>query len=319
MKIIRGLHHFKKDHQGCVATIGNFDGVHLGHQTVIHRLEDRAMEHQLPSILMIFEPQPEEFFARDNQVPARLTRLREKIELLRTYKIDQLMIVPFHANIAALTADQFIQYILSEKLNVKHLVVGDDFHFGKNRVGNFDYLKKATGQFHFTTEHIPTCFFDRDKPFLKPKRISSSWIRNLLQAGNLTKAKQLLGHDYSMCGRITLGDRRGRTLGIPTINMHLHRKRSPLLGVYAVTVSGLDENIYQGVANIGIRPTIQSSGNQLVLESHLFDFNQDVYNRYVKITFLHKIRDERKFKSLDLLKAQIEKDVKNAKKYFEKT
>jgi riboflavin kinase/FMN adenylyltransferase len=320
MQIIRGLHNFKPNDQGSVVTVGNFDGVHLGHQAIIKQLKQQSKTMKLKNVMMIFEPQPEEVFAKDENIPARLTRLREKIEILQTHEIDQLLIVPFNKKLADLTAGQFVQHILFERLNTQHLVIGDDFHFGQNRLGDFNYLKEVAEQFQFTVESISTVVIDpvqylvKNIPRIK-QRISSTWVRKTLQEGNLAAAKQLLGRHYAMCGRIVHGNQIGQTLDIPTINLHLHRKKSPLFGVYVVEVEGLSDHPIKGVANIGIRPTIQNPTHQVTLETYLFDFHQNIYDHYAKIVFLHKLRDEKKFESLDALKNQIMQDIEAAKKF----
>ena len=308
MKLIRGLHNFRPEHCGCVATIGNFDGVHLGHQAVIGQLAEKAAELCLPSVVMTFEPQPLEYFA-PHKAPSRLTRFREKLQALRRYAIDRVVCLPFNKKLASLTYQEFIQRILVDGLGIKYLVVGDDFRFGKNREGHFEHLVEA-GKLHgFHVVNMHTFAIDDE-------RVSSTRIRYALEQGDMAKAEQLLGRDYRMSGRVAHGEKLGRELGYPTANIHIHRKVSPLQGIFVVEVYGLDEEPLPGVASIGTRPTVD--GTKVILEVFLFDFDQDIYGRHLQVSFLHKIRDEERFESLQVLKDKIEEDVEKAKAYFKK-
>jgi len=307
MELIRGLHNLRPEHRGCVATIGNFDGVHLGHQAVISQLAEKAAEHCLPSVVMVFEPQPLEYFA-PHKAPSRLTRFREKLQALRRYAIDRVISLPFNKKLASLSYQEFIQQILIDGLDVKYLVVGDDFRFGKDRQGRFEDLVAAGQQHGFYVVNMHTFAVDDE-------RVSSTRIRHALELGDMTKAKQLLGRDYRMSGRVAHGEKLGRELGYPTANIHIHRKVSPLQGIFVVEVYGLDEEPLAGVASIGTRPTVDKS-SKVVLEVFLFDFNQDIYGRHLQVSFLHKIRDEERFASLDILKEKIADDVEKAKAYF---
>ncbi len=292
---------------GCVLTIGNFDGLHLGHRAVIDNLATRGRALGLPVIVMIFEPQPLEYFLGKN-APSRLMRLREKVIQFLKLPVDDLLILRFNQQIANCDAEQFISDILIKKLNIKHLVVGDDFHFGKDRRGNFAMLKKEGQAFGFEVEDTGSYYVDG-------QRVSSTLIRDALGAGDLVKAERLLGRCYSVCGRVAHGDKRGRTIGYPTANIRMFRKNTPVVGVYAVTMTGIDGQEFEGVANVGTRPTVDG-GSKVILETHLFDFNKEIYGRYVEVHFKRKIRDEMRFRSLDELKAQIVKDVANTKKIF---
>lgn len=307
MELIRGLHNLRPAHRGCVATIGNFDGVHLGHQAVIGQLAERADEMCLPAVVITFEPQPLEYFAPD-KVPSRLTRFREKIQALRRYAIDRVVCLPFNQKLASLTYQEFIQRILVDGLDVKYLVVGDDFRFGKGREGHFEHLLEAGKQYGFQVVNMHTFSINEE-------RVSSTRIRHALEQGDMTQAEQLLGRDYRMSGRVAHGEKLGRELGYPTANIHIHRKVSPLQGIFVVEVYGLDIEPLAGVASIGTRPTVD--GTKVILEVFLFDFNQDIYGKHLQVSFLHKIRDEERFASLEVLKDKIAEDVEKAKTFFE--
>ena len=288
-------------------TIGNFDGVHLGHQAVIKKLADKGKALGLPVVVMLFEPQPLEYFMADN-VPSRLTRLREKAIQLSKLPIDNVLVLKFNQYFANLEAEAFIKDILQTLLNVKYLVVGDDFHFGKARRGNFAMLKDYGQRFGFAVENT-------DSFQVSGHRVSSTLIRDALGDGDLDLAALLLGRPYSVCGRVAHGDKRGRTIGFPTANIQMFRKNTPIEGVYAVEMSGIDSQVFSGVANVGTRPTVDG-GAKVILETHLFDFSQEIYGHYVEVHFRKKIRNEVRFKSLDELKAQIAKDVALVKHYF---
>lgn len=310
MELIRGQHNLKPRHRGCVATIGNFDGLHRGHQAVIAQVKEKADEMQLPAVLITFEPQPQEYF-RPHEIPARLTRLREKLAVIETLAIDRVLCLRFNAKLAELTAEQFVQQILVDGLGIKYLVVGDDFKFGKGRSGDFQFLNAVAGQHGFEVSDTRTLDF-------QGRRVSSTRVRNALGEGDLALAHQLLGRNYAMSGRVAHGDKRGRTIGFPTANIYLHRKSSPVYGVYAVQLHSNDPRIgdrpVNGVANVGQRPTV--GGTRTLLEVHLFDFDADIYGAYVQVSFLHKIRDEQRFESFEALKAQIQRDAGEARAFF---
>ena len=308
MRLIRGLNHLEPFPRGCVLTIGNFDGLHLGHRQVLERLAEHGRRLGLPAVAMIFEPQPLEYFLADH-APSRLTRLREKAIQFAKAPVDELLVLPFNRRMSDVDAEAFIQEILVDKLNIKHLVIGDDFHFGKARRGNFTLLQQRGERHGFTVEATPS--FE-----VQGLRVSSTLIRDALGEGDLMQAKSLLGRDYSVCGRVAQGDRLGRELGFPTANIQMFRKNTPLAGVFAVTMTGLDRAPIAGIANLGTRPTIEG-GAKAVLETHLFDFSEDIYGRYVEVHFHAKLRDERRFESLDALKVQIAADVDQARRYFE--
>ncbi len=307
MRLIRGLNHLEPFPDGCVLTIGNFDGLHLGHQQVIDKLADKGRQLNLPTVAMVFEPQPLEYFLADH-APSRLTRLREKAIQFAKSPIDALLVLPFNRKLADYDAEQFISEILVKHLKVKHLVIGDDFHFGKARRGNFAMLQSKGLEFGFSVENSVS--FE-----LSGLRISSTLIRDALGEGQLAEAKRMLGRDYSVCGRVAHGDKRGRQLGFPTANIEMLRRNTPMVGVFAVTMSGLDDKTYQGVANLGNRPTFDG-GAKAVLETHLFNFSGDIYGRYVEVHFKAKIRDEIRFANFEALQAQIKLDVQAAQQLF---
>jgi len=306
MELIRGLHNLRPQHRGCVATIGNFDGVHLGHQAVLGQLAEQSEAINLPIVVITFEPQPHEFFV-PKQAKPRLTRLREKYQALKRYSVDRILCLRFDEHFASMSAETFIDQVLVQGLDVKYLVVGDDFQFGKGRKGNFELLQVAGERSGFPVVNMHT--FN-----IGGKRVSSTRIRNALEQGDLKLAEQLLGRPYRMCGRVAHGDKRGRTIGFPTANIHLHRKASPVQGVYAVEMFGVSGEPVAGVANVGNRPTVD--GTRSLLEVHLFDFKEEIYGRYVHVNFMHKIRNEMKFDSFDVLKEQIKKDEKQAREWF---
>ncbi len=307
MRIIRGLHNLKPGSPGCVATIGTFDGVHLGHRAVFQRLADLGRGLGLATTVITFEPQPMEFFAPE-RAPARLTRLGEKLHALCHCGIDQVVLLEFGPRMAAMGACAFVRELLVDGLRVRHLLVGDDFRFGHGREGDFALLE-AMGQEHgFVVDDFDTVFHGGE-------RVSSTRIRDALARGDLGLARHLLGRPYRICGRIGHGDKRGRTIGYPTANINLHRRVSPLRGVYAVMVDGVADRLWPGVANIGTRPTVAGDLRHL-LEVHLFDFVGDLYGRHAQVEFRLKLRDERRFDSFPDLKAQIDLDAAAARAYL---
>lgn len=305
MELIRGIHNLAPQHRGCVLTIGNFDGVHQGHQVVLDQLKEKAKQLALPSCVMIFEPQPLEYFA-GARAPARLSLFRDKYEQLRLLGIDRLLCVRFSGELAALPAEQFIEQLLVAKLAVQHLVVGDDFRFGQARQGDFALLQAAGLTHGFSVASTMSVQ-------LAQQRVSSTLVREALRDGRLADAAFMLGRPYQIRGRVAHGDKLGRTIGFPTANVALKRQVSPVGGVFAVEVicSG---NTYQGVANVGARPTI--NGHEARLEVHLFDFSGDIYGQHVSVQLHHKIREEQKFASFDALKEQIQQDVLAARAWF---
>lgn len=289
-------------------TIGNFDGLHLGHQAMLTRLLDVARARDLPSCVLSFEPHPREFFA-PAQAPARLSSLREKAEMLRGRGIDRLHVFRFNRAFSSLSADQFIEQVLVRTLQARYVLVGDDFRFGAKRAGDFALLERAGRQFGFDAEFLPTVE-------VAGERSSSTAVRAALAAGELEHAARLLGRPYSISGRVVHGDKLGRDIGFPTANIQLKHNRPPLLGIFAVELYGLNGQPLPGVASLGVRPTVKGADAAPVLEVHLFDFNADIYNRRVRVDFLHKLRDEEKYPDLPSLVAQIGRDVDNAKRFL---
>ena len=306
MQLVRGLHNLQPLTRGCVATIGNFDGVHRGHQAILARLRERAIELGVPSCVVIFEPQPREFFAPQT-APARLTRLREKLELLAGQGVDFVLCLAFNRRLRELSADEFVRQVLVEGLRVKHLEIGDDFRFGAGRGGDFDFLVRAGEQYAFTVEAALTVELDGE-------RVSSTRVRQALQAGELELAGRLLGRPYALGGCVLHGQKLARQLGTPTANVQLKRRKPPLCGVFLVSVLHQGRR-YQGVANIGQRPTVAGDGSPH-LEVHLLDFAGDLYGQRLTVEFHHKLRDEQRFASLEALKTAIDADVAAARAYW---
>lgn len=306
MKLIRGIHNLRDNPQGCVLTIGNFDGVHRGHQALLKHLCAEGRARNLPVMVMLFEPQPLELFSADS-APARLTRLREKLRYLSEFGVDAVLCVRFDRRFAALTAQRFISELLVERLGIKYLAVGDDFRFGAGRLGDFALLEKASKEFGFALVSTDT-FCDNGV------RISSTAVRQALANDDFAQAENLLGHPFMISGRVVHGDKLGRTLGFPTANVLLRRQVSPVKGVFAVDIIGLGDKPLAGVANIGTRPTV--AGVRQQLEVHLLDVVMDLYGRHIDVVLRKKIRHEQRFASLEELKAQIARDVATAREFF---
>lgn len=317
MELIRGLHQLRERHKGCVLTIGNFDGVHLGHREVLKRLQRHAHAMQLPMVVMVFEPQPAEYFL-GKSAPARLTRLRDKYIQMSRLGVDRLLVVKFNEIFANKSATQFIEELLVEKLAIKQLVVGDDFRFGAKRKGDFHRLQKAGQKYGFNV-------LDTQSLCIDTHRVSSTRIRESLENNELDTAQQMLGRAYSISGRVAHGRKLGRTIGFPTANVLLKRLVSPITGVYAVEVYAehinMDAKSAQiqakpllGVANIGHRPTV--SGIRQQLEVHIFDFDKNLYGEHIEVVLRHKLREEKKFASFERLKVQIQQDALAAKEWL---
>ena len=302
MQLIRGFQNIQPLPQGCVATIGNFDGVHLGHQDILAQVREKAAALNLPACVVLFEPQPREFFTGE-KAPARVYTLRDKLEVLAAEGVDTVLCLPFNEAFRSLTADEFIQKVLVDILAVRHLVVGDDFRFGCDRAGNFARLETAGQQYGFIVDHTRTVMLDND-------RVSSTRIRKALATSDFAGVNALLGRTYLISGKVSHGQRLGRSMGVPTANIVLKRKSLPVRGVFAVKVHGLDQ-VYNGVANVGTRPTVAGQGARL--EVHLLDYQGDLYGRRIQVEFLHKIRDEQSFPSIADLKAAIANDIVQAR------
>lgn len=304
---IRGMHNLRPMHHGSVVTIGSFDGVHLGHQAIIRQVIAKSEELNLPSVAVVFEPQPHEFFSGE-QAPARLMRLREKALALYAAGIQRVCCLQFNQAMRSLSAQEFVQRVLVDGLGVKYLIVGDDFRFGMDRSGGYGFLKKAGEENGFEV-----C--DTDTLEIDGERVSSTRIRKELEQANFDKAAQLLGKPYTISGYVGYGQQLGRTLGVPTANVHLHRYRSPLQGVFAVCVTLPDGSIGSGVANVGVRPTIGDSIKP-ILEVHLLDYSGSLYGKMITVEFKNKLREEQKFESIEALKTQIYSDIDAAKAFF---
>ena len=294
-------------HSATVLTIGNFDGVHLGHRALLARLTATAAQVGLPAAVLTFEPHPREFFAPES-APPRLSTLREKLELIADDGVAIAYVCHFNARFAALSAGEFIERVLVGALRVRHLIVGDDFRFGARRTGDFALLRDAGADLGFCVEAM-------DSVTLEGERASSSAVRDALQDGRLEHAARLLGRPYSIDGRVVRGEQIGRQLGFATANIRIKHERPPLQGVFAVEVKGLPGGPHRGAANLGYRPTAHQASRPL-LEVHLFDFSADIYGAHLNVRFLHKLRDEMKFPDFDALKAQIARDVEAAQSYF---
>jgi riboflavin kinase/FMN adenylyltransferase len=305
MRITHGFRSLGTPH---AVTIGNFDGLHLGHQAMLTRLQDVARARGLPSCVLSFEPHPREFFTPE-QAPARLSSLREKAECLRQRGIDRLHVFRFDRAFSALSAESFIQQVLGYTLQARYVLVGDDFRYGARRAGDFALLQHSGQSLGFDAEFLPTVE-------VAGERASSTAVRSALAAGELAHAARLLGRPYSISGHVVHGDKLGRDIGFPTANIQLKHNRPPLMGIFAVEVIGLNGSPLPGVASLGKRPTVKNPDAAPVLEVHLFDFNADIYGRRVHVDFLHKLRDEEKYPDLDSLVAQIGRDVDNAKHYL---
>jgi len=302
VRIYRGLP--ARADEPIALTIGNFDGVHRGHQAMLSRLCEAAEDLRLPPAVLTFDPHPREFFARD-AAPPRLNTLRQKLDVFRAFGIASTIVARFDARLASLTPVEFIDDVLVKKLNVRWVLVGDDFRFGKGRAGDLAVLRAHART--FSVEGMRTIA-------VSGERASSTAIREALAAGDLTRAEALLGRPYSLSGRVAHGDKLGRNLGFPTANIAL-RQRPALSGIFAVRVYGLGNGVHSGVASLGVRPTIKENAKPL-LEVFVFDFDETIYGRRVTVEFLHKLRDEEKYDDLDALTHQIRADVAQAREFF---
>lgn len=309
MQLIRGLHNLRDEHRGCVLTIGNFDGIHLGHQALLKLLAKMADKYQAHRCLMTFDPLPHEYFSTESATP-RLMNTREKIIALTEHNAElcpeHLLLLNFNDELSAMTANQFVKDILIDALSIRAVVIGDDFKFGQDRKGNLDMLKALGSEFGFEATALPTQQFAE-------QRVSSTQIREALLNNQFELAEKMLNRPYQICGRVAHGDKRGRSISFPTANIHLHRPHTPLYGVYSVTMHSGKFGPVPGIANVGHRPTV--NGERVQLEVHLFDFDQDIYGQHVCVSFHQKIRDEIKFESFDDLKDQIKLDCVKARAF----
>jgi riboflavin kinase/FMN adenylyltransferase len=286
----------------CALTIGNFDGVHRGHRALVERVRAKARELHLTSCVLTFEPHPRDFFARD-AAPARLTRLRDKLALLDEIGVGRVHVARFDRRFAALSAQSFVDDVLVQGLAVRWLLVGRDFRFGAQRAGDYAALEASGARHGFEVETMPDVLFHG-------VRVSSSAVRAALAAGDLAGAERLLGHPYTISGRVAHGAKLGRSLGFPTANIPL-RRPPPLSGIFAVEVDGLG----RGVASLGLRPTVNPVPLPL-LEVHLFDWDGELYGAHLRVRFVKKLREERKYDGLEALKRAIAGDARDAREYF---
>jgi len=289
---------------GCVATVGVFDGVHLGHQRILGRVNAEAARRGLASLVFSFEPTPQEVM-NPRQPPARLMCLREKVLVLKEWGVNHLYCPPFERTLQGLAPEAFIEQLLVRTLAVRHLVVGDDFRFGQGRAGTFAHLEAAGRQHGFSVEQVSSVT-------AAGMRVSSTAIRTALATGKLAIARQLLGRPYRMVGRVSRGRQLGRELGFPTANMRLHRRASPVSGIFAVRVHGIGGGARDAVASVGTRPTV--AGVEPLLEVHVFDFDGDLYGRQIAVDFVARLRDEARFDNLEAMRLQMELDAVDARR-----
>ena len=308
MEFIRGLTNLRRNRKACAATIGNFDGVHLGHQAVLEQLKSSVTGTELISTVLIFEPQPIEFFSPD-KAPSRLTRLREKLQQFDQHDVDRVVCLRFDKALAGLSAVEFVEQILVNALAVNKLIVGDDFRFAKNREGDYHTLIDAGKQFGFDVNM--TASFNADQ-----ERVSSTLIREALAKGDMAKATNLLGRPYRISGRVVHGDKRGRRLGFATANIELHRYFSPVVGIFSGRVYGINDESLDAVIYVGSRPVFK--GDRVLLEVHILDFDADLYGKHLQVEFLEKLRGEGDFESEAALVEQIKADINDARKSLEK-
>ncbi|MGH1485098.1 MAG: bifunctional riboflavin kinase/FAD synthetase [Cellvibrionaceae bacterium] len=306
-EFIRGSHNLRTDHHGNVVTIGSFDGVHLGHQAILKQVQLQAEILGLPSAVMVFEPQPHEFFSGE-KAPARLMRLKEKVKALFAEGVDRVFCLPFNEALSLQSANDFIDQVLVEGLGTQYLVVGDDFRFGAQRAGDYEHLEAAGQRHGFTVTDTKSFVIDGE-------RVSSTRIRQLLEDNDFEAAARLLGKPYTISGKVVKGNQLGRELGAPTANVHLHRYRSPLAGVFAVEVGLPSKEVVTGVANVGVRPTL-GGDEKPILEVHLFDRDDNLYDHDIVVEFKSKLREEQKFEGLHQLKTQIQQDIQQARLFF---
>ena len=306
MRFIRKINDFPYSifESGSILTIGSFDGLHLGHQRLIQEIRDESKRTGLPSVIMSFEPTPAEFF--QNKPPSRLMRFREKYVALRKSGIDIFFCPKFNEDMQNYSADDFIRILLIQKLNIKTLIIGDDFRFAKNREGDYSHLESVHEILNFKLKKIPSVIHDG-------QRVSSTLIRKYLHLGQLKNAKKLLGKHYRMSGRVVEGEQLGRDLGYPTANVNILRRKTPILGIFAVQIHGLNSKPRGGVASLGVRPTFYE-GKKPLLEVHIFDFDENIYGKYIEVDFIAKIRDEKKFTDANSLINQMNMDALKARK-----
>lgn len=312
MKVFRGLPH-DDARRPCALTIGNFDGVHRGHRALLARVKEAAQRLGVETAVMTFEPHPREFFAHlsgdESRAPVRVANLRDKLQALAEAGVDRVIVEHFNARFAALSPQAFIKDVLVDGLHVKWLIVGDDFCFGAKRAGNIAMLIEAGKQYGFEVVSLPTVLHEG-------ARISSSAVRSALDTGDFEQAAELLGHPYAISGRVLHGKKLGRTIGFPTLNLRIAHKRPALSGIFVVQVHGLSEHPLPAVASLGVRPTVEDNG-RVLLEVHLFDYAAQCYGKLIRVEFLQKLHEEKKYEDLDTLTRAIDADARAARAYFE--
>lgn len=304
MRIIRGLTNARPVERGCVVTIGNFDGMHLGHEAIIVRLAARGSELGMPTAVLTFEPNPREYFDPDN-APARLMRLRDKAGALAEMGLDRLVLLRFDDRLRNWSADEFVDRVLHRGLGARHVVIGEGFRYGRARSGDVAALRRAGAELGFGVDAVAPVELDGE-------RVSSTRVRTALGCGDLAMVRRLLGRDYRMTGRVIGGRRFGQRLGYATANIRPHRRVSPVNGVFAVRVHGVSEGPRDGVASVGTRPTL--GGGEILLEAHVFDFSGDLYGRYLAVDFVAKLREEVKFPSVDAMLERMHVDAGEARR-----
>ena len=307
MKVIHGLKSLSKCEKGCAVTIGNFDGFHRGHQKLIKHIVSESGKRSLFSTIITFEPLPEEFF--NYKKFKRLTRLKEKLKIFSENKVNQVICLNFNNNFSEITATEFISKILIDNLDTKYLVIGEDFKFGFERKGDYKLLQDFSSRTEMQVVTIESEMITPDGP-----KISSRYIREALSLGNVSYANALLGRQYSITGRVTKGDSRGHRLGYPTANIDIY-KSYPINGIFIVQILMENNENHYGLASVGNKPTF--SGKNNTLEVYIFDFDRNIYNQKIKVSFISKIRDQIKFKNEDELIKQMDLDYKNALKFLE--
>jgi len=309
MELVRGLHNLRAEHRGCALTIGTFDGVHLGHAAMIACLREHARRLGVPATLLTFEPTPREYLD-PARAPARLTRLRERLPLLARAGVDRCIVLRFDEHLRTVRGVEFIERLLDKRLGARAVTVGHDFRFGFKGEADVTALREAAPAHGFELEVLDPVMVDGE-------RVSSSGVREALAAGDLDRAARWLGRRYTMCGRVIEGERLGRKLGYPTANLRLHRLVSPLTGIFAVRVRGVETAAATaGVASLGTRPTV--NGTEPLLEVHVFDFDGDLYGRHLEVEFVRRLRAEHRFESLEALVKQMHEDAKQARAILEK-
>lgn len=306
MQLIRGLHALPTDWRPHAVTIGNFDGVHRGHQAMVRQLQAAAAARHLPSLVVCFEPQPQEYF-RGDQAPSRIMTWRDKVDVLRSYGVDAVLLLRFNESLQRLSGPDFIEHLLVSKLKAAYVLVGDDFRFGCDRRGDYELLANHAERFGYSVGQLDTIDDGHE-------RFSSTRLREQLSIGDFAASELQMGRPFQVTGKVQHGDKLGRTLSFPTANVLMRRRVLPLRGVFAVEVDGIAAHPVRGVANVGTRPTVQ--GIQARCEVHLLDFSGDIYGRRVAVRFCRKLRDEQRFASLDALKQAIAADVTAAHTFF---